>query len=187
MKKNLIKFLALLTIILLLPFNSLVSSKVQARSLLTLYSSPEQYLKAVLKELIKNNQTNNPSTPKKKPEPFISIDLPATPITLHEYSYRNEVRQTYTITDIKYEIKENSSDYTIDLYFNGKKSYDYRGNTQSSSAKIGWKLYDENNNVIKSGTCYSPSLSENETFSDAHDYIFNVNAGNYRLEILSVN
>lgn len=189
MKKNLIKFLSLLTIISVLSFNPLVSSQVEAKSPLILYSSPGEYLKSILNKLIKNNQTNNntPSNQKKEPKPAISIDLPATPITLHEYSSRNEIQQTYTITDVKYEVKENSSGYTINLYFNGKKSYDYRGSTQSSSAKIGWKLYDENNNVIKSGTCYSPSLSENETFADAHDYIYNVNTGNYRLEILSVN
>ncbi len=122
----------------------------------------------------------------------INIELPDTPILLHEYSYDGEtVMQTYWIDEISYEIgsyNTSDDDYRVYLYFGGEKTYDYRGSGQSSSAKIGWKLYDEDGTVVTSDTCYAPSVAAGDSWkaANAKDYIWNLKPGNYRLVILSV-
>ena len=78
---------------------------------------------------------------------------------------------------------------TTTLFIGGYKSYDYRGYSQSSSAIIGWKLYDMDGDVVESGSCFAPSVAMGDSWKAkaAKDYIWNLESGTYTLEILSVN
>ncbi len=118
----------------------------------------------------------------------ISIALPSMPSILYEYDYRNNIEQIYEISSITYSISKKNYDdtYTVTIYFTGRKNYDYRGAGQSTSVKIGWKLYDKNNYVVDSGTCYSPSVCKGDNWK-ADETIFYVIAGDYTLKILNSN
>lgn len=143
---------------------------------------------------VTNNDTNESDQIHVTVEGGVIIDMPTIPITLNEYRSRddNTVLQTYQISTITYEIyryNESDDDYTVYLYFGGKKTFDRNGDGQSSSAKIGWKLYNERNEVVDSDTCYAPSVATGDTWSttSAREYISDLKAGHYRLEIMSVN
>ena len=70
------------------------------------------------------------------------------------------------------------------IYIDGEKTYDKDG-AISSECCIGYKLY-KNGSVIESGTIYSPAVSINESFINAEAEGFLSSAGNYTLELLSV-
>ena len=119
----------------------------------------------------------------------LKIVLPSLPQTLHEYDYKGRVESTFKITNITYEVKYYSydDDYTVYLYFDGEKSYDENGPGQSSSCKIGWKLYNANGSVVESGTCYSSNLAMGERFEGEKDIVFDLKEGTYTLKILNTN
>ncbi len=122
----------------------------------------------------------------------VIIDMPYTPVILHEYDYQDNIKQTYTITNVSYEVgryDEDDNNYTVYLYFGGNKTYDYRGSGQTSNAVIGWKLYDAEGYVVDSDTCYAPGVAMGDSWKaeSAKDYIWDLKPGHYRLEILSVN
>ncbi|MBQ8183157.1 MAG: zinc ribbon domain-containing protein [Clostridia bacterium] len=120
------------------------------------------------------------------------LNLPTVPQTIHYRGYDDEIKSTLRVTGISYQFKY-EGDGTVSLVasFSGTKTYDYRGAGQSDSAKIGWKLYDSNGNVLTTGTFYSPSLAEGESFANQEETLLHsfeaVEPGTYRLEILDVN
>ena len=141
---------------------------------------------------VKNQSTGSKLKIKVIVKASIVIRPPYLPKYIGEYDYRDQLVQGYMITDFHYEIGSYDKDddnYTVYLYFGGEKTYDRRGPGQSSSAEIGWKLYDEDGSVVDSDTCYSPSVCEGDTWKAkaAKDYIFDLDAGNYTIEILSTN
>ena len=75
----------------------------------------------------------------------------------------------------------------MNIYISGKKIYDKAGDSYSRSCRIGWKLYDESNAVIDSGTCDSGNCKVGELFKDKEVRIYRMKPGTYRLEILNVN
>lgn len=141
---------------------------------------------------IMNEETGSQAVVSVTVKDGIVIHQPTLPTTIHEFDYRDDIEQTYTITSFSYETAnydEDDDNYTVYLYFGGEKSYDYRGYTQSSSAIIGWKLYDMDGDVIDSGSCYAPSVAMGDSWKEkaAKDYIWDLESGEYYLEILSVN
>ncbi len=112
----------------------------------------------------------------------IDNDLPQT---IYYYSYSGSISSSCQVTDVHLEVSGDD----LKIYVSGKKTYDKNGSGQSSSCKIGWKLYDANNNVIESGTIYTESLAMGEGFLDADDTAYNcIEAGStYRLVLLNVN
>ena len=114
-----------------------------------------------------------------------SLKIEKLPKVVSDYSsYSNTKRHSIKITGIDYEFKE-SYDGKMDLYlyFSGEKTYDYDSNTTSTS-DISWKLY-EDGFVIKSGSTYTPSLSVGEKFRNKDDKIYNLEPGQYSLELFS--
>ncbi len=122
-----------------------------------------------------------------------SLALPALPKSLSYYGYSSDkLYTTVNVTNITYKFDcNNDGEISLKLYFSGTKTYDHKGAGQSDSSKIGWKLYNHNNNVVKSGTFYSPNVAEGESFANQEDNAFyssdNISAGAYRLEINNVN
>lgn len=107
------------------------------------------------------------------------------PKTISYYTYSGTIQSSCSVTGISFEVSGDD----LYIYFTGRKTYDSRGSGQSDSCKIGWKLYDDNNNVIASGTAYTLSLATGEGFVDCKDTAYNCikPGGTYRLVILNVN
>lgn len=121
-----------------------------------------------------------------------SLQLPSLPKSITYYGYSNKIYSKVDVTNITYQFEYyNDGKVTLMAKFSGKKTYDYNGTGQSSSCRIGWKLYDPAGNVFRSGTFSSPNIAMGETFSNQEeDLIYNFEAaspGAYRLEILNVN
>lgn len=120
----------------------------------------------------------------------IQLQLPDTPITIGDYSYGGDLKQKYDITDISYTYERRSSgDYKIVVSFAGIKTYDYQGANQSSTPKIGLKLYDSYGAVIDSGIAKGPSLAMDERWSasSCSKTFYDIPAGSYTLKVLSTN
>ena len=121
-----------------------------------------------------------------------SLKLPSLPVRLHELNYDDEIKATFNVTDITYKFEcNNDGEISLTAWFSGSKVFDDDGSGQSDVCSIGWKLYDENGNVVKSDTFYSPGLAMGETFSNKEECIFwssdDIAPGAYRLEILNTN
>ncbi len=123
-----------------------------------------------------------------------SLSLPTLPATLNYYNYSDELESTVEVTGIDYKFEYyDDGKVTLVANFSGKKIYDMDGPGQSAACSIGWKLYDANGNVFRTGTLTTPSLAEGETFagnSCEEDLIYNFEAsepGAFRLEILNTN
>ena len=120
-------------------------------------------------------------------EPVVTLDFPTFPITRSNYDYKNSIEQTYTVTSSRIEYSHKIDNYIYKIYFSGQKDYDYRGATQSASVAISWKIYDEDDVVVDSGTVYSPSIAMDEKFADANGYIKFPKPGHYRIVIGNTN
>lgn len=121
-----------------------------------------------------------------------SLSLPSLPKTINYYDYDDDIISSVSVTKITYTFGCTSDGYiTLSVFFSGKKLYDHRGAGQSDECRIGWKLYDDDNNVLDTGTFYSPSVAEGEGFVNKEEdliYSFdNVEPGSFRLEIMNVN
>ena len=116
-----------------------------------------------------------------------SLELPDLPCELEE-SFSETVYSKVVIDQISYEFKENfDGKMTLKLSFTGKKMFDYKGNQNSSSCRIGWKLYDEEGYVIDSGTCITSSLEVGEKFKNTEESIYNLAPGTYSLKLIDAN
>jgi hypothetical protein len=117
----------------------------------------------------------------------VTITMPSVPQDFTNYtsSTAKTIKQKYTLSNVYYEVKASyDGTYTVYLYFDGQKTYDYRGSGNSSTVSIGWKLYKDGI-VVDSGTAYSQSIAEGEKFAGAKDYVWNLSEGEYELKILS--
>ena len=116
-----------------------------------------------------------------------SLTLPLCPITVNYYSYSGSIYSTTNVTNIKYQFEESyNGEVKLCMYFSGEKTYDSQGGGQSSSCKIGWKLYDADNYVVKDGTVYTTSVKMGEKYKDQEETVY-LAPGTYRLEVLNVN
>ncbi len=121
-----------------------------------------------------------------------SLQLPTLPKTITYYGYSGKIYSKVNVTNITYQFEYyDDGKVILTAKFSGTKTYDYNGAGQSSACKIGWKLYDPNGNVFRTGTFSSPSVAMGESFSNQEeDLIYNfeaTNPGKYRLEIINVN
>ena len=107
------------------------------------------------------------------------------PQTISYYTYSGSKQSSCSVTDVSFEVSGDD----LYIYFTGRKTYDSRGSGQSDSCKIGWKLYDNNNNVIASGTAYTLSIATGEGFVKTKDTAYNciTAGGTYKLVLLNVN
>lgn len=120
-----------------------------------------------------------------------SVDLPVLPKSISWYGFAGKLYSTVDITNITYEFNcDNKGRVELEMWFSGKKTYDYKGNNQSSQCLVGWKLYGPDGSVFKTGTFMSPSLSAGETFTNKSQNVLYLHesalAGKYKLEIIDV-
>ena len=120
-----------------------------------------------------------------------SLELPTLPKTV-AYYVGTTVYSKVNVTNITYKFKPYSDGSVIlTANFSGTKTYDRNGGGQSDSCKVGWKLYDPDGNVLRTGTFYSPNLATGEKFANKEvELIYNFDyakPGKYKLVILDVN
>lgn len=117
-----------------------------------------------------------------KPVAYCDADLP---VIISYYTSSGTKQSSCSVTDVTFKV----SGGDLYIYFTGRKTYDSRGSGQSDSCKIGWKLYDEDDYVIASGTAYTLSLATGEGFKEEEERVYNVieSGKTYRLVLLNVN
>jgi len=112
-----------------------------------------------------------------------ALDVPATPVTTSYYN-----RTTVKITDIAYTFSARSNgNVDLKISFAGIKTYDRDGNNHSEAGRIGYKLYDPEGYVAKSGSVSTTDVAVNERFRDATLNFYDLTPGTYRLVLLDVN
>ena len=120
--------------------------------------------------------------------PALEISTPTMPAS---YSYHNPstllLYSECRIDKVEFEKHYYSYDnsYRVTLCLIGEKTYDYKPTT-SSDCKVGYKLYDANGYVVKSGTFYSDSVTVGEKFKGSTIIASDLSPGKYRLELLNV-
>lgn len=113
----------------------------------------------------------------------IKITLKNTlPMDIANYSGNTRDAEA-NITDFSYTVSGSS----VTITFSGQKTYDSKGIGQSRQFKVGWKLYDSEGYVIKDGAAYSTSIKVGEKFKNCEGSIYNLEPGEYTLEIMGVN
>ena len=111
-----------------------------------------------------------------------SLEAPEMPITL---SYRSSSK--VQLTNFKYEFsKRNNGNVDLKLTFEGNKTYDSNGSNHSGACYIGYKLYDPEGFVLKSGTISTASVAEGEKFRNAEITFNNIVPGAYKLVLIDV-
>ena len=122
---------------------------------------------------------------------IINIVLPDTPITVHDFTSSSNINKTLKITNMQIQyIKRNyENNYNIRISWGGEKTYDDDGNNYSTSVGFGYKLFDSDGYVIKTGTVYtSVSVCVGEKFKKEYidfTYINLYPNQTYILEILN--
>lgn len=92
------------------------------------------------------------------------------------------------VTDISYKFSYTGKDkIALAVYFSGTNT-SVEGDIGGDTCMIGWKLYNSDNAVVKSGTFYSPKILVNESFAAQCEMVI-ASGGtpdNYRLELVDV-
>lgn len=121
----------------------------------------------------------------------MNITLPKTPVTIHEFRYNGSIDTTCKVTSVRWEIHRydpSSQEASIVFYWSGEQTYNYKGDNISRSCYIGYKLYDSQGYVVKSGTLLSTAVQKGEKFKDASFYIYDLDPNeSYTLEFVNVN
>ena len=100
------------------------------------------------------------------------------------YSGFGGIYSKATVNKIDYEFTEDwDGEIRLTLYVTGEKTYDNEGEKNEESCFIKWKLYDEEDYVVESGTLLTSELRVGEKFKDAKEIIYSLKPGKYRLEI----
>lgn len=116
-----------------------------------------------------------------------SLTFPELPKILSYSSSSGEIYSKVNITGLTYEFEENyDGNVTLNLFFTGQKTYDYKGESNSSTCKISWKLYDAEGFVVESGTAYTTALETNEKFKNCEESIYGLEPGSYTLKLMNV-
>ena len=129
--------------------------------------------------LFENYEIDAYDLPCKAPSDKCSISIPALPLTVNEYNWRDEIDTTIRIDSIVSEWDDNY-DGTCDLKltFSGEKTYG-----DNDYSYISYKLYDSEGYVVDSGVFITDKLSSRDKFKNMEERIYNLDPGTYRLEI----
>lgn len=116
----------------------------------------------------------------------IVVKLPKTPVTLLYDGWGHSV--TFKVTEIRYEMYGGDSEgVSISIYWSGQKTNDTEGKNYSSYCRLGYKVYDSEGYIVKSGTDDSVDVKVGEKFRDAWFGIYGLDPnGTYTIEILNV-
>lgn len=110
-----------------------------------------------------------------------SLTLPSTPLSIVDASYGG--LQRVQIYNVSYSVIEVGNEANITINLTGVKT-DGDSPNIAKPAHIGYRLL-LNGVVVKSGTIYTPNITQGESFS-ASESFFVSNPGNYTLELKNV-
>lgn len=106
------------------------------------------------------------------------------------FYYKSNSGKTYTeceVDDFTYETKYwNEGKATVDFNISGTKIFDMKGDSYSRGGRIGWKLYDEKNNIVDSGNFITNNICVGEKYINCTESAHNIEPGKYYLELLNV-
>lgn len=134
---------------------------------------------------------NNKCTVCGKIDPnYPCIEIPQTPVSLNSYSYSGSIASSCTITsmDIHDYYYNSTGKYAQSaITFTIQKTYDSQGSSYSSGCRFGYKIYNEDNFVIKSGSIYTNAITVGEKTQETLTlYNGDLEAGHeYRLVLLN--
>lgn len=113
------------------------------------------------------------------------VALPTMPTTISSYDVWGALDSSCLVTNVNYTVEPSiyKSKYDIKISISGKKTYDVEGNNHSSYGYIGWKLYKDDV-VVDSGIFMPSGLAVGDKFENETTTIYNVEEGDYRLELL---
>ena len=112
-----------------------------------------------------------------------SLNYPALPVSTTYYS-----RTTIQVTSLTYDFTARTNgNVDLKIYLSGVKTYDRDGNNHSEAGRIGYKLYDPEGYVIKSGTVSTTDVAVGERFRDTTLSFYDLVPGEYKLVLLDVN
>lgn len=122
------------------------------------------------------------------PQKDTTIDLPETPHCINYYSSSGKLKSACEITGVTIDsCKKYSDGLWYEITFTGSCTYNASGSGQSSSMKIGWKLYNSEGYVVDSGTAYTESVAMGEKFRETINVYYLTPGETYTLVILNVN
>ncbi len=143
-----------------------------------------------------NDETMTIETKKIDHLPYISVadlcslTLPTLPASYSEYGYNDKIISTFRIDAVEYEFKTSYDEKTayLELKITGEKLYDSEGDHQSRECKIGYKIYDAEDYIYKSGGFSIDSMAMGEKVRGFTETIYgDFVPGEYRIEFLNVN
>lgn len=114
---------------------------------------------------------------------IIEIEPPELPQEL-SYGYSGRVYSSAIINAFEYETSYwNEGKACVILSFSGTKTFDKGGESASDNTSFRYKLYDDDNVVVSSGSVYVDPLTVGESFKGASTYTSELSPGTYRLVI----
>lgn len=115
----------------------------------------------------------------------INVSLPDLPLEVKRYFSTGTLWYKVNLTEIDWSYETNY-DGTIDiiLSFTGTKTYYYKGNNVSSSNTFSIRILDSDGYVVDTKTVYPPSLMVGESFRDEEVKFYNLDVGEYTIEII---
>lgn len=119
-----------------------------------------------------------------------ALTYPELPFDIiSSYWLSNEIDTTLTITEISYSFTENFEGTKVNakLLISGTKTYDRLGDGNSGRFFLEYKVFDDENFVVDSGSSITNSLVLNESFRNHEINIYGLEPGNYRIEFTKSN
>ncbi len=112
-----------------------------------------------------------------------SLELPGFPLNVSCLNWDKTIETTVNIEDIEYSFEKNyDGTYYLTLRFKGAKTYEQEGLTYAYNF-CSYKLYDEDGYIVKSDTISFGDLNVGDKFNNVTETIYDLPAGNYKLEL----
>jgi len=112
------------------------------------------------------------------------LTLPEMPMTLSHTTSSGKPYTTVDLTSISYEVAEYSlknKEVKFTIQYIGQKTYDSQGDNRNGACRFYWKLYDNEDYVVATGTSYTSAITTGEKFKNGKIEIY-IKAGEYTLK-----
>ncbi|HAN57358.1 MAG TPA: hypothetical protein DCQ45_00045 [Erysipelotrichaceae bacterium] len=112
----------------------------------------------------------------------LTVTANALPVTISNYnSFDQSLINQCQITNVSFEKTYYDYDNSFSLYMVLTGTKTFATEIASKPCKVGWKLYDQNNVVVKSGLFYTDSVNNGETFTTKQIITAKLSEGQYHL------
>lgn len=121
-----------------------------------------------------------------KNDMIVNVEMATSlPVEVNTLSYDGVINSTckineYSVTDEFW--MDGKAAITINL--SGEKTYESEDPYSSQYSDIGWKLRDENDVIVASGTAFTNAMAVGEKFANCEIYASDLVPGTYKLELM---